>query len=442
MGKLFQSVSVALLGAGLMTGLTIANAKSTSAKSTIKTVWRQQTSTVTYRLKTNVPANAYAYTSSLKKKTFKLSKQQTSTFKTNWREIVTTNWHSRTYRYVKRVGHPSIKGWVWQGYLRKVATPKPAPKPTSTTTTRKPKVDLNQYYSAGEQQQIATYKQQAASINNSTKNIFVTTPSLTGAFNPGTLSDTFIKANVDWINFWREMYGLSAIQADQAWTTEAQYGAATLAAGDQGLSHGLEGLTQPNNVSDTDWSRGAHATNQSNLGEGTKTPYDSISDFINDSGNEVPGHRLWLLGGLGKVGVGYAVSASGDPYSDLMVFNTDDDAETTSPTEMDFPKQGLFPVAMAKGTRWSVSLSQEVETTDTPTVKITDMTTGTPVSVTNVELSNENYGDFGTTISYQPDDDAIKVNHQYSMTISGIANVPDISYTTKLFNLDVSSELF
>ncbi|MFT8908691.1 MAG: CAP domain-containing protein [Lentilactobacillus diolivorans] len=445
------------LGTGMIIGEGIANPQLASAKAKLRVmVLDRGLVSGTYKIKA-AAKHGYAYSAKLKKREWKLAGLTNRTFKAAHGEFLNVNGVFKTYYYIRDTKQPKRAGWVNFNYLKQIkvgsdSTKKPKPtkqeKPTSTNdqnnnstsdsdqaqSAAATQAKLDKYFTADEQSQIAQLKQQADSIGNDTKSMYSQTPSVKGSFTPGQLSEGYLNSTLGWINFFRGQYGLSPLTDNSAWNTEAQYGAATLAAADQGLSHGLKGFSKPAFVSDTDWQRGADATNQSNLGQGVVSPYDTISQYLNDSGNDIPGHREWLLGGINQVGIGQV----GD-YNDLMVFNLHGDGSSVPSKPIEFPKQGLFPIDLAQDTRWSLSLPTQYQSGTQVKVGVTDNTTNKPVDVTNIIATHGGYGEFGTSISYKPNADDIKFGHSYTITISGVPGMTsDYTYTTKLFDLGIA----
>lgn len=323
-------------------------------------------------------------------------------------------------------------GYIWHGYATKIKDLSwnfgdfDAPTKDSDNESK--------YFNASELEKINQIRTAAGNINNDTKNIYAVKPALSGQFNPGKLNDTYINGTVDWINLYRSLYGLSSVVANPDWNVEAQYGAATLAAADEGLSHGLVGISKPGNISEDDWDRGATATNSSNLAVGLVSPEGNVTEYLNDEDNDVPGHRDWLLGGITQVGVGQAAN-----YNDLKVFDRENYQENTPAAAIEFPNSGVFPYEVVSETRWSLSIPQKIDGDSVPSITVYDNTANKAVSVSDISVDNESYGYFGTTVSYDPDENQVKLNHSYTISISGLPGQPDTSYTTKLFSIDRDS---
>ncbi|MBW1606075.1 hypothetical protein [Lactobacillus sp. Sy-1] len=313
-------------------------------------------------------------------------------------------------------------------------------------------------FTADELSKIKNYQDQAKAIGN-VSNPYSTNPSYEKAFNIGQLNPAFTKNVVDWLNFYRQLFGLDTINDDSSWDTEAQYGATALAAANQGLSHGLVGFNKPSFVSQDDWQRGANATNSSNLAEGVSRPSDIITLYLNDSGLANPGHRQWLLGNLTRIGIGQA----GD-YNAIKVF---DDSEKNnspiwnfSPNPIAYPSVNLCPIDLVRDTYWSYSIPEKLsdfpsyashyhvlykdasnesdsydQNMDSNTVKVHDNTDNKDVPVSGVTL-NGGSGNSDAVFTYKPDNNYIKAGHSYTITINGLPNNQSYTYTTKLFSLD------
>jgi len=344
--------------------------------------------------------------------------------------VLTPSGKHATYRQLikksgKEIGFVAVK----KAKLLKDSDPRSDASKKRVKSQAKKQAAEDKNLTASERADVARYREQAKAIGNGTKGMYAQKPVLKGSFSVGQLSSSYINRSVNWINFYRDMYGLNNIKADAAWNTEAQYGAATLAAVGKGLSHGLVGFTRPAFISEADWQRGAKATKSSNLSGGRVHPGENVLAYIADSGNPVPGHREWLLGGISQIGIGQA----GD-YSDYKVFGGYTYADT--PKTIAFPKAGVFPVQAANDGDWSYSFATEMpKDAAKPDVSVYDNTTHKAMKVTDVGLDDGNYGGFGTTVHYYPG--SVKVNHSYKVSIENIPNHPDVTYTTKLFRLSI-----
>lgn len=299
------------------------------------------------------------------------------------------------------------------------------------------------HFTASQWSQITNYRKQAKKIGTSTKGMYVQKPSVKKHFRPGKLSTGYINRTVNWVNFYRSMFGLNKVTADSSWNTSAQMGAATLAAADKGLSHGLVGFKRPAIVSKQDWKAGADATNQSNLFEGVTSPYDVVTGYLSDDGDLSglePGHRMWILGGIDKIGVGQA-----DGYNDLRVYDDSHYNDHAAVKTVAYPRAGLMPYNLVgQGAPWSISFADEYvgDGDTTPSVHVYDKTAKKTVPVSQVSVTPGGYGYFGTNVYFLPKKSLIKVNHAYTVKIFGVEDQPDISYQTRLFNLKVNGEFY
>jgi len=368
-------------------------------------------------------------------KNYRLTKKSKTKQRTFWSNseftIKKANGKRVTYRELQKNGH--YVGYAAAKNVEKIKASDPRSEETKKKLAKQKKVEAKAFTKA-ERTQIATYRKQYKQIANTTKGMYSRKPSVKHSFNPGELSDKYINATVDSINFFRKMYGLNLAHADKTWNEDAQYGAAALNAAGKGLSHGLTGLGKPSFVSTSDWQRAAEATNSSNLGEGLTKPYNNILSYVNDgdnSGSVEPGHREWVLGALSKVGVGQS-----GKYNDLKVFGKDS-GSSYHPETVAYPKAGVFPMSAIKFGLWSISYADRCDKdARKPVVKVYDNTTKKSVSVSTVGISNATYGDFGTTVYFLPDEAKTKVNHSYTVKVSHIENQSDVKYTTKLFDLN------
>lgn len=290
-------------------------------------------------------------------------------------------------------------------------------------------------FTKAQRKEIAGYRHQANKISDTTKGMYAQKPKLKKTFRPGKLSAKYVNATVDWINLYRKIFDLTPVTNDAGWNQDAQYGAATLAAADKGLSHGLEGIKKPGFVATAAWKRGADATDHSNLMEGAVSPFDNVAGYLNDSNNIstiVPGHREWILGDISRVGVGQA-----GEYNDLKVI--EDQYTDHSPKTVAVPRAGVSPVGLVNdGAPWSISYADEYDGDGTkPKVKVYDQTKHKTVKVSKVGITSDGYGWFGTTVYFVPKASQVKVNHAYRVTVSQIGGQADVQYTTKLFKLNV-----
>lgn len=89
------------------------------AKTKVSVVSKKSMSTTKYQIDQSKAKGAYAYSSSLKKKTFKLSSGHNTIFYAKSQETIKVGKKTRVYYYVKSSSNSKLAGWVWHGYLVK-----------------------------------------------------------------------------------------------------------------------------------------------------------------------------------------------------------------------------------------------------------------------------------------------------------------------------------
>jgi len=72
------------------------------------------------------------------------------------------------------------------------------------------------HFTASQWSQITNYRKQAKKIGTSTKEMYAQKPSVKKNFRPGKLSTSYINRTVNWVNFYRGMFGLNKVTADSA----------------------------------------------------------------------------------------------------------------------------------------------------------------------------------------------------------------------------------
>ncbi len=129
--KLLISITLGALVASTFgaLGVTTQSVQAKSKAPKVQATAIVKTKPTDYWIKTNVSNKAYAYTSKLEKKTFKLASHQKTVFTSTAHRKIKVSGKYRTYRYVTS-NH--LKGWVSSGYL--VAAP--TIKSTEATTTK------------------------------------------------------------------------------------------------------------------------------------------------------------------------------------------------------------------------------------------------------------------------------------------------------------------
>lgn len=299
-------------------------------------------------------------------------------------------------------------------------------------------------FTQAENNKIKSFQRSYASLSKqaySKSNLYATAPSLTKPFSPGSLNASYLSTQLDYINFYRSLFGLNAITANPTDNENAQITASVMAAinADPFVNqHGLPSDKRPKYISKMYWSIAKNISASSNLNFNVtnQSAGEVIRDLITDSYNldgSDTGHRAWLLSTrLTTTGLGAAYGSNGYRYSVQQVAYATDSFNSPSAPSITYPSAGVFPIELLKGENiaWSLYLSDQT-LSKTPKITITDLDTGTTSSATKVHnYSRQGYGNFATILTYFPGNTQLVNGHAYSVKINGVEN-----YTFKLFKL-------
>lgn len=274
----------------------------------------------------------------------------------------------------------------------------------------------------------------------SNQNLYQIKPNLTAPFSSGVLKPAYVDSQLAYINYYRSLFDLPAISADQVSNDNAQTAASVMASMNANPFvnlHGLPNQKQPSWISDLNWNIAKDATANSNLNfnVSNESAGDVITDLITDSYNlsgQDTGHRAWLLSPwLTTTGIGAAYGTNGYRYSVQRVINITDPLRAPAKTTVTYPSDGLFPIELLHGSNiaWSLYLTDQVITSN-PQITITDLDTGQKSFATNVQNYNkEGFGNFSTILTYYPGNIALISGHQYQVNINNV-----YQYSFKLFN--------
>lgn len=327
-----------------------------------------------------------------------------------------------------------------------------ASEQAATTATAVPTADDAVAYTADEQAKILDFQNQYADLTgsgDSVFNLYQTTPGVTDTFSPGVLLPATINKTVAWVNYYRALSGLPAINSDDDSNQLAQISSAVMAYAQSDQTkdqHGLKNTTKPDAISALYWNRAVLGTSESDLYFGFPNTIGSIvRDLeIDDTNIESnAGHRAWLQSPfLSKIGVGIATSMTGRQYASLLVANGADQYRTPDKEIVTYPGSGLFPVEELTGSKnqtnifWSMMFaSDENLVTDDTTITVTNMTTGATGTVFPSYHGSEAYS--GTVVDFIPPTNVpINGHSQYKVTINGLNSdsMPSYSYTFKTFS--------
>lgn len=128
------------------------------------------------------------------------------------------------------------------------------------------------------------------------QNIYASKPSLKKKFKAGSLKSSYI-------NYYRDLFGLTAVKTSSQGNKNAQTTAAVMAAINANPfvnQHGLPNEKQPSYISKKNWLLAQDVSNSANLNfnASPQTAGDVVTDLLTDrynlSGSDT-GHRVWLL---------------------------------------------------------------------------------------------------------------------------------------------------
>lgn len=282
--------------------------------------------------------------------------------------------------------------------------------------------------------------------NYNVSNIYAVKPSLSKKFKAGSLNSKYINTQVDYINYYRSLFGLTPVTTTEGSNSDAQKTAAVMAAINANPfinQHGLPSEQKPAFISKVTWKLAKETSESSNLNFNVsrQSAGDVITDLITDHYNlngTDTGHRAWLLSTrLTTTGIGAAYGKNGYRYSVQKVLNANDMFRAASQPIVTYPSVRLFPSELAKGKNivWSIYLSNRMVQT-TPTVTIRDLDTDIVTNGTHVRnYSSSGYGNFKTIITYSPGITHIVPGHEYEVNVNGV-----YKYRFKLFKQDATND--
>jgi hypothetical protein len=252
------------------------------------------------------------------------------------------------------------------------------------------------------------------------------TGSVTGCV-AGTTAAAFKDDVLRRINFYRALSGLPAtVSFDPAKSADAQQAALMMSRNDA-LSHA------PPPTWECYTAAGANAAGRSNLAYGSYGP-SAVNGFMEDSGggNEVVGHRRWLLYSLAvSMGTGDIPGDGGYPQTNA-IWVIGDPGTEPAPAFAAWPNRGYSPFPLMPA-RWSLSYPNANFGAATVTMTVN----GAPVSTNVISTSANGYGD--NTIVWEPGGlpTSVTTDVVCNVTVSGISGaggVTSYSYPVNLFD--------
>lgn len=251
---------------------------------------------------------------------------------------------------------------------------------------------------------------------------------------PGTTGAAFKDDVLRRINFYRAMGGLPAdIVFDATKSAKCQEAALMFSANDN-ISH------FPPNTWTWYTANAAEAAGNSNIALGDHGP-DAVDAFMVDpgSGNELVGHRRWLLYPLAQQmatgDIPFHTDGSGTHNSANAIWVIGNFKASATAQFVPWPNAGFIPQSVVPA-RWS--LSYPGAGFGSATVTMTQGATSVPVTV----ISRTQTGVGDNTIVWTPTGvpSTVTSDLPYTITVSGItgAGVPASStYTSTIFNPDI-----
>lgn len=239
--------------------------------------------------------------------------------------------------------------------------------------------------------------------------------------NAGRCSQATTNAVLKRINYFRRLVGLNdQCKMDTSFFQQEQEAALMQDANSQ-LSH------NPPTTWSCYTSLGASGCGSSNLALGY-TASSAITAFIKDegSGNQVVGHRRWILHSRKQ----YFSYGSTNGAMALYVFRSD--TNSVIPSFIAYPPKGYIPYTLVPS-RWSLSIPNA--NFSGATVSMTNAA-GTAVPVTIVSRTDNGYGDNTVVWTATGIDLSTTSDVAYNITVSGVSGAAQTSYsyTTTIFH--------
>lgn len=279
--------------------------------------------------------------------------------------------------------------------------------------------------------------------NYTQSNLYNTLPNFAAPFEAGKLTAGYISTSMDYINYYRSLFGLPSEANHDKDNHDAQIGAAALASVNAKTNlraHGLLGYKRPAYISKTDWNAAENATLgninflESNTGA---TAGEIVTDLLQDRNNLAgagnPGHRALLLSARAThMGIGAAYGKdNGKFYSVENGVFADDILRPAVQNTVTYPSKNVFPYELlTSDTPWSAFFANK-RISRTPKVYITDLTTGKKNRAVLVRNFGSDYYGSGYTgaISFKPSNQTKIVNtHKYKVQIGNV-----YTYSFRLF---------
>lgn len=277
---------------------------------------------------------------------------------------------------------------------------------------------------------------------------YAQTPSVSGEYSAGQLTDAALSDALDWVNFFRKLAYLDGnVALDALYTLRAQHAATLLAANDE-LNHDAP---RPDDMSDGFYQTAHTGAMSSNIATINWMADDilnvAVEYFVRDDGEinlETLGHRRWLLNPyLGATGFGLANSETGMSYAAMYAHDTS--ADPGAWESVRWPSEGAFPADLTSADiPWSVTLNPEVYSDDfsETTVQVYEKTAGR-AGLAYFGVSTDNYG-AGPCVIFMPELEGMGIsdyqqNQVWYVRIDGLKTTDgestSMEYTVEMISL-------
>lgn len=301
-------------------------------------------------------------------------------------------------------------------------------------------------YNSSEASKVKNFQQSYHQLDQASydqDSLYSVLPNFEEPFNAGNLQASYIKTSMDFINYYRSLFGLPCEKNTKQANLDAQIGAAALASVNAKTSlraHGLIGYKRPNYISKKDWET-AEAATLGNINflesDDGSTAGEIVTDLLRDDNNIAgsgnTGHRALLLSARAtRMGIGAAYGKSNNKFYSVEngVF-ADDILRTPVKKNVTYPSSSVFPYELlTSDTPWSAYFANK-RITRTPKVYITDMTIHKKYKAAHVRnFGTDYYGDgYSSAITFKPNSSMKIINtHLYKVEIGNV-----YSYSFRLF---------
>ncbi|MGN1272622.1 MAG: CAP domain-containing protein [Lactobacillus sp.] len=290
-------------------------------------------------------------------------------------------------------------------------------------------------YTKSESKKVKSFQREYRSLSKTKynrNNIYQQAPNFANPFSPGVLTSAYIPDTMDYINYYRSLFGLPDEANYEKDNLSAQIGAAALASVNAGANlkaHGLLDYMRPNYISEADWDTAESSTlgNINFLDDSrSATAGEIVTDLIREDNNIAGagniGHRAIILSTRAtRMGIGAAYSPNYDMlYSVEYGLFADDILRAPVKNQVVYPATKVFPYELVgKDTPWSYSTTKRISSV--PKIYITDLTKNKKKRYRASQVRNFKtmfYGEgYTTTITYRPGKIKLVNTHKYKVEI-------------------------